>query len=166
MAIMTSIGTPTANSYVSVASADDYFSNYYQSEAWDEISSAASSTTTARTEKEGLLIQATREIDNTFRFYGSKYNTGLIGATDYQNLEFPRFDNTDNDGDIYILPEVKEATYQQALWVKLRRNKRFNAEGNLTNLPLVADEAYNYIKKQVNRQVNPTGNYPWQGSSY
>jgi hypothetical protein len=157
MAIFTSIGTPTANSYVSVASADTFFSNYYQSDAWDEISSAASSTTSARVEKESLLIQATREIDNTFRFFDSKYNTGVVGATDYQALEFPRSSNTDNDGDLYIIPEVKEATYHQAIWVKLKRNKRV-VDGEIKRLPFMSDEAYMPIKKWVN-----SGLAPWQG---
>jgi hypothetical protein len=145
-----------------VASADDYFENYFQNDAWDEISSAASSTTTARVEKESLLIQATREIDNTFRFFDNKYNVGIQGATDYQNLEFPRSSNTDNDGDTYILPEVKEATYQQAIWVKLRRNKRVAADGSITQLPLIADESFNYIKKWIDRQVTPSGSWAWQ----
>jgi hypothetical protein len=166
MSIKPSIGTATANSYVSVASANTYFTEYYQSDAWDEITNATSNTTASRVEKESLLIQATREIDNTYRFFSSKYNQGALGDTDYQNLSFPRSADTLSNGDLFIQPQVKEATYQQAIWVKLRRNKRFTSEGTLSTLPFFSSEAYNYIKGFISRQVLPTGTYPWQGSSY
>jgi len=166
MAIYTSIGTSTANSYVSVASANTYYRAYYQSDAWDEITSATTNTTASRTEKEGLLIQATRELDTTYRFFSSKYNQGIQGDTDYQNLSFPRSGDTLSNGSTFIQQDIKEATYQQAIWVKLRRNKRFSSDGALTTLPLIAEEAYNYIKGYVNRQVTSTGQYPWAGSQY
>jgi hypothetical protein len=151
---------------VSVASANTYFESYYQNDAWDEITDATSNTASSRVEKESLLIQATREIDNTFRFFQSKYNSGLQGATDYQNLEFPRSGNINNDGEIYIIPEVKEATYQQAIWIKLRRNRRTAEDGTISELPFIAPESFNYIKKWINRQVTGQGTYPWQGSTY
>ena len=166
MAIFTSLGTPTANSYVSVASANTYFESYYQSDAWDEISGATGNTTASRVEKEGLLIQATREIDNTYRFFQEKYNVGIIGSDDYQNLQFPRSGNTDNNGDLFIPPEVKEATYQQALWLKLRRNPRVDKDNVLTNLPFFAKESFNYLKGWVNLQVRPVNRPPWMGSNH
>ena len=166
MAFNTTIGGATANSYVSVASADSYFNNYYQNDAWDEISSAASSTTTARTEKEGLLIQASRELDNTYRFFGSKYNTGSYGDDTYQALDFPRSGNVATGNVLFIPLNVKEAVYQQAIWVKLRRNKRVDNTDTITNLSLIANESYNFIKGYVNRQVQTVGSSPWQGYNY
>ena len=64
------------------------------------------------------------------------------------------------------LENIKEATYQQAIWVKLRRNKRVDANNNVVKLPMMADESFNYIKKLIQRQVVGQGQPPWMGSSY
>jgi hypothetical protein len=128
MAIKTSIGTPTANSYVSVASADEYFAARENVTAWDTIASSTSSTTAVRTRKENVLIMSTREIDKNLMFFGSKYNQGVRGDSEYQNLEFPRTTDFDANGDAYILDEVKYATYEQALWIMERQGNRRTAD--------------------------------------
>jgi hypothetical protein len=161
MAIKTSIGTPTANSYVSVASADEYFNGRYNSDSWLAISFATSDTATVRTDKENLLIQATRDIDKTYRFFGSKYNTGIKGQSTYQNLEFPRNDDVDVDNNLIIRDEIKYATYEQALWVIERSTQRKTEDGAVVSMAIFGKDAYNYINSYIDRTVPMTGKYPW-----
>jgi hypothetical protein len=116
MSLNISIATPTADSYVSKASADEYLNARENAEAWINISNNATTASVATATKENLLKQATREIDRTFRFQGSKYNQGIKGQDTYQFLEFPREENIDADSDPFIPVEVKFATYEQALW--------------------------------------------------
>ena len=161
MSFKTSIGTPTANSYISIASADAYFDERYDSLGWLDIGST--STLSSTTQKENLLIQSTREIDRTFRFYGGKENTGLLGASDYQNLEFPRSNNTNTDGDVYIIERVLQSTCEQALWIVQRNDAQVQAdtEGSPIKNPRFSDLAYDWIKPLVDRTVKRSGNYPW-----
>jgi len=166
MAIHTSIGTSTANSYISVASANEYFNTRENSDAWIDISSEYSTNTEATTAKENLLIQATREIDRTFRFHENKYYQGIKGQDTYQNLEFPRTSNVDADGNLYIPDEVKEATCEQALWIKERTGKRTAEDGTVVEAEIIGREAYNYLKGWINRQVKIYGKYEWQGLRY
>ena len=95
MAIHTSLGTPTADSYVSVASANSYFDALEDNTSWDSIDSTGTLSKTAR--RENLLKQATREVDRTYRFFDDKYNQGIKGQDTYQALEFPRSGNIDAD---------------------------------------------------------------------
>ncbi len=166
MAIHTSVGTPTADSYVSVASANEYFQTRTNSDNWTDISSEYSTPTLATAAKENLLKQATREIDNTVRFFDSKYNQGIIGQTSYQALEFPRSSNTNSDGNPYIIEEIQYATYEQALWLRERTGKRTNEDGATITPQTIGDDSYNYMKGWINRQAKPTGNYEWQGLNY
>lgn len=160
MSLYTSIGTPTANSYVAVGSANTYFNSNYYSSPWVDIASATNGTA-AYTLRENLLKQATREVDKSFRFYGSKYYQGLVGDTEYQNLEFPRSDNTDVDGNLYIPDEVKNATYEQALWILQRGGYKTTNEGVQIRPQLIGDMAYQYIRKYITRQAKAVGAYPW-----
>jgi hypothetical protein len=168
MAIHTSIATPTADSYVSVASANTYFNNRDHSDAWLDITGTAmvGGTTAAREKKENLLKQATREIDRTYRFFSSKYYQGIKGESTYQFLEFPRTENVDANANLYIPDEVKYATYEQALWVMERTGKRTNEDGAVIEPQFIGKEAFNYIKEWVNIQIKPTGKYSWQGSNF
>ena len=131
MSINTEIGGATANSYVSVGSADDYFNNRNNSDFWLDISSNASTSTLAISEKEALLKQATRELDRSFNFYSQKYYEVPKFDDNYQNLEFPRTTTLDVNGDRIIPDEVKYATYEQALWLKERTGKRTTSDGDV-----------------------------------
>ena len=71
MAIHTSVGTSTADSYVSVASANTYFNAHENADAWLDMGSTGTLSSTTR--KENLLKQATRELDRSFRFHEQKY---------------------------------------------------------------------------------------------
>jgi hypothetical protein len=160
MSIQTSIGTSTATSYVSVGSANTYFNSLEEAEKWTDMGST--STLTKTTRKENLLKQATREIDRTYRFSGSKYYTGDIGASDYQSLEFPRSSNVDADNNLYIPDDIKYATYHQAYWILQRGTQRFSSDGTLVTPPLIGKEAYNYMAGWVNRVMKAVGNYGWK----
>lgn len=162
MSIHYSIGTSTADSYVSVPDANTYFASRLQTDPWTNLSNATTSTA-ATSIKENVLKQATRELDSTFRFYGSKYNQGIEGATDYQALEFPRTNHTDVNGDLYIPDDVKYATYEQALWILERGGMKVTQDGTVIKPNFIGDVAYIYIKKYVTRQAKATGAYPWVG---
>lgn len=73
MALITKLGHPNQNSYVSVAQANDYFDNRRNVAEWDNLNS---------TEKEEVLIQAGIDIDS-YNFIGEKWY-------DTQGMEFPR----------------------------------------------------------------------------
>lgn len=66
---------PSSNSYVSVATADAYFANLLEFDAWDALSSD---------QKGRALISATEEIES-LPFYGVEYDTATPQA-----LKFPR----------------------------------------------------------------------------
>jgi hypothetical protein len=166
MAIHTSLGTPTANSYVSTASANEYFQTRENSDNWDDIGDESTTSTIATATKENLLIQATREIDRTYRFHDTKYNQGIRGQDTYQNLEFPRFSNIDADTNLFIPDEIKYATYEQALWIRERTGKRTTEDGAVIEKQIIGDESFDYLKEWINRQTLPTGKYPWQGSKF
>jgi hypothetical protein len=165
MSINTEIGGATANSYVSVASADAYFDARINSSNWTDISLNTTSTA-ATTAKESYLKQATREIDYNLRFQDAKYEDVPIGNENYQALEFPRRSNTDDNGDKIIPEDVKFATYEQALWLTERGGKRTDSNGVVTQPQTIGDNAIQYINPWVNRQVSTVNNYPWQRSKF
>ena len=160
MSIQTSIGTSTATSYVSVASANTYFNNLEESEKWTGMGSTGTLSKTLR--KQNLLKQATRELDNTYRFQESKYNSGTRGQTTYQALDFPRSSNIDSDSNLYIPDEIKNATYHQAYWIMQRGSPRYSEDGTLVTPALISKESYNYMAGWVNRGIKATGNYEWK----
>jgi len=162
----TTVGGASATSYVSVGSADDYMATRTDTSAWDDLLANSTSTLSATTKKQYLLIQSTREIDTTFRFFGSRDGDDLKGSDDYQNLEFPRAEDTDQDGTLIIEQEVQDCTCEQALWLLLRNSPQ-TAEGeNVIKLPKFSEQAYDYIKSRVTRAVIKVGRYGWQGSDY
>lgn len=162
MTIKVSIGTPTANSYISVSSANTYFASLESGAQWDNIVLASTGTLSATNRKENLLKQATREIDRTFRFFGSKYNKGDIGQSTYQKLQFPRDTDYDSSGSLYIQEDIQIATCEQALWIMQRGSQRYDSDGNLVKPDKFSSDAYNYIKSYVNRGIKATGKYEWQ----
>jgi hypothetical protein len=159
MSINISLGTSTADSYVSVGSANTYFNQREDADAWISISSGTNSTA-ALARKENILKQATREIDRTFRFHSSKYNQGIRGQSTYQNLEFPRSVNVDSSSNLILPFEIKFATYEQALWILERSGKRTSEDGAVNELQIIGDECKNYINPWINRQIE--GDQPWK----
>ena len=159
--LKSSIGTPTANSYVSLASANSYYNEHYNAQSWTNISSATNATA-SNDQKKRILIQATREIDRTFRFFKGKYNTGTQGETDYQALEFPRSNDFLSSGTLFIESAVKYATYEQALWILQRTMPRQQVGETIVDRSIIGKESYNYLNPYVTRQVQPRGKYPWQ----
>ena len=166
MTFNTVIGGPSATSYVSVASADEYLNGREDSLPWYDLDSNSTGTLSATARKQNILIQATREIDKTFRFYGERYGDDLKGSEDYQNLEFPRWDDTDADGNEIIPDEVKYCTYEQALWILVRNSPQTTEGENVVKLPKFSEQAYDYIKTMVTRAVISKNNTPWQGSNF
>ena len=159
MSINASIGTPTANSYANVASANTYFSALEEAELWTNMGSTGTVTKTAR--KENLLKQATREIDQTYRFQEGKLNLGDIGQTTFQNLDFPRTNNIDANSNEYIPDEIKSATYHQAYWIMQRGSQRFSEDGTLVTVPFIGKEAYAYMAPWIQRGIKTVGQYEW-----
>lgn len=167
MAIFTSLATPTANSYVSVGSADSYFTTRENSNGWTDLTSTALNGTTAqRTTKENLLIQSTREIDFNLRFHSAKFNQGIRGQSTFQNLEFPRWENQDASSALFLPDEVKFATYEQALWILSRGGKKTTPQGQPIKREIIGVDAIQFIKPWVNRQVRSFGQYKWMGSKF
>jgi hypothetical protein len=162
MSINYSVGTPTANSYVSVGLANTYFSERVISDGWTNISVNSTGTLTATAQKERLLKQATREIDSAYRFQQRKYNDYTYGDDNYQALEFPRSYNFDVDGYPYIPDEVQWATCEQALWILERGGKKTTNEGTTIERQLIGDEAMGYLKSHITSTVKSTGVWAWR----
>lgn len=76
MAINAKLGSASANSYVTLTEANNYFSDTYLSTTWDNLTA---------TQKEIVLKQACRDID-MFNFIGEQYYEN-------QKLQFPRDDH-------------------------------------------------------------------------
>lgn len=95
-------GMADSNSYVSVVSADAYFSARGVSE-WQDIGETA---------KEAALIRATDYVDNIFQWHGKKLNPN-------QSLRFPRSNLIDYEGnEISGIPNcLKQAVCDAALIV-------------------------------------------------
>ena len=98
-------GVADANALVSVAEADQFIENYGDSSNWSGASQA---------EKEAAIRQATRYLDLNYVWAGYK-------LYDTQNLQWPRYEMYDEDGnymDQDAIPEkVKEACADLALKV-------------------------------------------------
>lgn len=105
MAFDATVGGADANSYVTVAYADDYFTTRLNSSAW---SSAVTAT------KQSALVTATETIEEKFSWRGVK-------ATDTQALHWPASEAYDCNGDAIddtdIPGAVKRAVCEQALYL-------------------------------------------------
>ena len=161
MSIKVSIGTPTANSYVSVAYANTYFETREYSQSWSNILTSSTGTLGATERKERLLRQATRELDRNIRFNENKYYGGDLNATDYQALEFPRTSCLDANSDLYIPYEVMDATCEQALWILERAMKKTTNEGVVVDRQTMSPEGLHQLRYWANRQVDMVGSYSW-----
>lgn len=91
-----------ANSYAGVAEADDYFTPTAQNTVWSLLTT---------TQKENLLVQATRALDVFTRYEGTK-------TVETSPLRWPRSGVTNRDcigiGVTTIPTELKQATYELA----------------------------------------------------
>ena len=101
MALNATVGSPNANSYVTVEEADTYFADRVHSSMWD-----------AFTDKEGVLITSSQMLDWYFKWKGSK-------ATPDQSMGWPRIGAVRRDGttidDLTLPAELKTAVYEMAL---------------------------------------------------
>jgi len=101
MALIATIASSDANSYVTEAEGDAYFAERMHSSKWDAI-----------VDKEAALITASRMLDWNLTFNGSP-------TTNEQSMKFPRIDLIRVDGrsvSSAIIPiEVKFATFELAL---------------------------------------------------
>jgi hypothetical protein len=104
--LVATAGGSTSNSYVTVAEANAYFEEHPEFAAWDKLATASG--------KERYLMTATRIIDRQ-PIDGGKYDTTTTSGVPDQALKFPRA--ADYDGGVFIPVEVKEATYEQALYL-------------------------------------------------
>lgn len=131
------IASKTANSYASAAEADDFFSLRLGSDTWSVATLAT---------KESALVTATKQIDTSIVNIGQppKLPAPLLGPRDtgyypyqgrlaltlyYQTvgawykssqdqaLKFPRWWDRDLSGGLIIPPEVKEAVFEQAIFL-------------------------------------------------
>jgi len=101
MPLDATVGTATANSYVTVAEANSYFADRAHSSAW-----------VTATNKDQLLMSASRMLDWMLNFNGSRiYST--------QVMQFPRIGVIKRDGvevpETIIPQEVKFAVFELAL---------------------------------------------------
>lgn len=108
MSLIATAGASNANAYGTVTEADDYFSGRYDPAAWTALTTA---------KKESALIMATAQIDAGFAYRGCRYGSSTEGASDYQQLEFPRNFTVDNDGAAIIPKNVKSANFEQAFFI-------------------------------------------------
>lgn len=94
-------GLSTAESYISVADADTYFTNHGSPSDW---------TSAATAEKESALRYATSFLDDSYSWYSSIINTD-------QALGWPRVDYWDSEGRIIsgVPQKIKDATCEMAL---------------------------------------------------
>jgi len=123
-------GSSTANSYISVAEADDYFAAHLESSFWS-ISAA---------KKQAALVQATNRIDR--EKFGGQLTNRIV-----QKLQFPRSYVLTRDtrtspvatfetlGYYYRDPntipnEIKQATCEMALYLLKRVGGEFTVDDN------------------------------------
>ena len=102
--LVSDAGSITANSYVSIADADVFFSQSVSNAAWP----------TSEPKKEAALVEATRILDSQFDWIGQIANP-------VQALRWPRLDAYDMDGRMIastVIPKlIKEATCNLAYFL-------------------------------------------------
>ncbi len=102
MAVDAVLGSPTANSYVTLDEAESYFVERWRSNAWSDANDA---------DKEKALLTACRHLERLRYWEGNR-----SAFTDpRQRLCFPRVIDTDIAG-AYVVPQaVKDAQCEEAL---------------------------------------------------
>ena len=158
MALNETLGASDANSYVTRAEADAYFTDRMHSSAWSALDDLV---------KDGLLVSSSQMLDWYIKWKGSK-------ATSAQSMQWPRSgairpDGTEIDDDV-LPPEVKTAVYEQAFANieadrmeddplagigQLRAGSLMIKAGaekpNQTNAKPVPDNVYNIVSDLYNR---------------
>lgn len=103
--VISIVGDPTANSYVTVAEADSYFSDSFGRSLWAQTSSG---------DREAAVITASRYLDQYMTWMGHR-------STSEQAMEWPRIDTFDKTGRPYptnIVPgPVRFATFELAYYI-------------------------------------------------
>jgi hypothetical protein len=125
MALDTTVGGSTSNSYVSLGEANTYFNNHYataKKAAWTALGSV---------QREFTLKRACQQLE-TLRVLDDQIATGrlpveLIIDLGYdvtihrseinQRLQFPRNLDLDSTGEPYIPQEIKDAQCEQAVYL-------------------------------------------------
>lgn len=127
------ISGTSANSYLSVTEANDYFGGRFGADAWDSFTD---------TQKKQLLSTATKKLDAA-KFGGQK-------KVRTQALQWPRIMLIDQDGyslDGVVPQKLKEATCEMAYWIW--------SEGDriLSDTEILQVDSYNVgpINVQVNK---------------
>lgn len=152
----------TANSYISLSQADDYFGGRLKSDNWDTLTDS---------DKQAILVQATRRIDSEY-FGGQK-------TVRQQTLQWPRRFIYDRDGfprDVDVVPvEIQYATCELALHY-LDQDDREVTKSMLDDLDRVKIGPLEYqIKKgkegsslpgTVDRLLRSIGPSAWRGKRF
>lgn len=125
MALVTTVGGPTSNSYVTVNEANVYFANHYltaKSTVWAALT---------QPRKESALKRACQQIE-TLRVLDDELSAGRLPielVIDYgydliihraeidQKLQFPRNLDLDTTGEPYVLQDVKDSQCEQAVYL-------------------------------------------------
>lgn len=124
MALVTTVGGSTSNSYVTVNEANTYFANHYltaKATLWASLT---------QPRKESVLKRACQQIE-TFKVLDDELSTGRLPIAlviDFgydltihraeidQKLQFPRNLDLDPTGQPYIPQEVKDSQCEQAVY--------------------------------------------------
>jgi len=108
MALDATVGGASANAYDTQANATTYFASgmHKDNAVWTALTSD---------QRDELLIEATMQIDME-HIDGGKYDTDLTSGVPDQRLRFPRVIDYD-DGTTFVPLSVKEAMYEQAIWL-------------------------------------------------
>ena len=126
-------GGPSANSYLSVAEANDYFGGRFGADEWGNFSD---------TQKKQLLSTATKKLDAA--------SFGGLRKTKTQALAWPRTMVLDQDGySIADIPtKLKEATCEMAYWIWTESDRI------LSDTEILQVDSYNVgpINVSVNQQ--------------
>lgn len=97
MLLNADLGSDLANSYVTVAEADSYFSSAFKKDSWANADPV---------DKSALLITASRTLDQFMEWEGSK-------ASETQSMEWPR----NGAGFSGIPKRIKDATFELAYYI-------------------------------------------------
>jgi len=83
-----------------------------------------------------------------------KYYQGIIGDDiNYQALKFPRSTDTDAYGSIYLVDEVRFATFEQSLWIMARQGNRRSPDALASPQPLIGVNVISYLDGYYDRRA-------------
>lgn len=115
-------GGPNANSYVTVAFADDYFGGELYAAEWTALGGSGADLL----KKQQALVAATRRLE---RCFWQGHRSGYTA----QALQHPRYGLEDRDGFYYlgtaIIPDVKQACCRLALYYLQQNTGQLATEG-------------------------------------